>query len=112
MTTTAHDHVHLDESIQVGAQQWLAREFVGGLIAIAQTHEVNVADFLAEKCVILAMRAATGEAERDVLRAQVQDLQQQVDDCPCHDENIDVAAESGMPAPPVGVLPSNGDASA
>jgi hypothetical protein len=127
MTHDPHDHVHPpaapvaipDDAIQTGAQQWLAREFVGGLIAMAQTHDVDVADFLAEKCVILSMRAASGEAERDILRVRLQaleaqnaELQQKVDDCPCHDENTDVVAANSTPAPPVGILPSNGVASA
>ena len=91
--THHHPHPPMDlaplpyEAIASGAQTWLAREFVGGLIAMAQTHEVDVADFLAEKCMILAMRAANGEAEVEVLRGQVRALQQQVADCPCHEEN-------------------------
>jgi hypothetical protein len=86
------DHSHVNEAIQAGAQHWLAREFVGGMIAMAQTREIDVADFLADRCVLMAMRTATSEAEAEILRAQLQaltghnaELQRQVDDCPCHD---------------------------
>ena len=95
-----HDHPHEhspNEAIQAGAQVWLAREFVGGLIAMAQASDTDVADFLADKCVILAVRTATAESEVQVLRTQLQalatqntELQQKVDDCPCHDEDVTV----------------------
>lgn len=94
------------EAIQSGAQLWLAREFVGGLIAMAQSHETDVADFLADRCVYLAMRAASGEAEVEVLRTQVQafttqieSLQRQIDDCPCHDDDVTTGIVTGITAP-------------
>jgi hypothetical protein len=98
------------EAIQAGAQTWLAREFVGGLIAMAQTHEVDVADFLAEKCMILSLRAANGESEVEVLRAQLQalatennELHRRLEECHCHDDEsvtvIQVDGNTGHPHP-------------
>jgi hypothetical protein len=94
---------------------WLAREFVGGLLAMAKTHDIPPGDFLADKCMILAMRAANGEAEVEVLRdqlaevlAQNRELQHRIEDCHCHDDDSTVAVPSDMPAPPIEANAVNG----
>jgi hypothetical protein len=90
-----------DEAVTAGATEWFAREFVGGLVAIAEARGQDVTDFLAEKCALLAMRLSHAEAELQVLKTQTQvlvnennELHQKIDDCGCsHDDE----AVSGMP---------------
>jgi len=120
MTVHIHDHDHpqpvelpdagvsTTEAIQSGTQAWLAREFVGGLIAMAQSNDIDPGDFLADKCMILAMRAAAGEAEVEVLRGQLDavlaqngEYQRKLEDCHCHDEDSAVVVPVGAPPPPM-----------
>ena len=92
---------NMNEAVMVGAQEWLAREFVGGLLAIADAQGTERADFLADKCVLLAHRLANAESESRVLGTQLQalatennDLHRKIDDCGCHESEEAEAALS------------------
>jgi hypothetical protein len=95
------------EAIAHGQSEWFAREFVGGLVAIAEARGVNVADFLAEKCALLAMRLSQAESEVRILATQAEvlasenaGLRAQVEDCGCHDEDLPAVEITGAAAPP------------
>ena len=86
---------NMNEAVAVGAQEWLAREFVGGLLAIADAQGADRTDFIADKCVLLAHRLANAESESRVLSTQLQvlvnenhELHRKIDDCGCHDAQI------------------------
>ena len=102
-----------DEAIQEGARLWLAREFVGGLVAMAQATGINVVDFLAEKCMVLSMRTAVAESATETLQTRITALDAKLAECNCHDETS-VPAQPDVIAPYPGqdvVVTNNGDGS-
>jgi len=110
-----HDHGHdhpqmppltvqaqdvMAEAVHAGAEQWLAREFVGGLVALADAHGVNPADFLAEKCMLLSLRVALAESEVEVLRTRITVLDSKLAECGCDDTSTSVQPDeifTGIP---------------
>lgn len=90
-----------EAAIHSGAQHWLAREFVGGLIAMAQAVNHDVADFLAEKCMILSVRLAHAEAEVELLRTRITTLDARLAECGCHEPQapVSVPAQPGVISP-------------
>ena len=89
----------LDEAIHQGAEYWFAREFVAGLMTVAEAMKIPVQDFLADKVFMLSQRLALAESEVEILRHRVVALSQEnmelhvkLDDCNCHDEEASAEA--------------------
>ena len=80
----------LSEAVHLGAEYWFAREFVGGLVSVAEAMKIPVQDFLADKVFLLSQRLALAESEVQILRHQVMEashenaeLHRKLDDCNC-----------------------------
>lgn len=110
----------LSEAVHLGAEYWFAREFVGGLVSVAEAMKIPVQDFLADKVFLLSQRLALAESEVQILRHQMMEAAQEnaelhhkLDDCNCQDEEegkgerlsteaVDASTE-GLQASPAGL---------
>lgn len=91
----------LSEAVHLGAEYWFAREFVGGLVSVAEAMKIPVQDFLADKVFLLSQRLALAESEVQILRHQMMEagqenaeLHRKLDDCNCHEEDERLSTEA------------------
>ena len=91
-----------NEVVTAESLQFMAREVVGGMLAVADAQGRDRTDHLADIMVSLIMRLAGAESTIKVLQTQLQvmvnenhDLHKQIDDCGCSDADPAVSTTNG-----------------